>query len=147
MIVDLNWNKEFAKVREGTVRHENGKHKVYECPAGYLTAGWGHNLEAHGVEDSIAEQWLRADLQAAQDELARNVDCWDSLNNARKCVLIDMNFNMGYGTLSKFKRFFSALAAGDYDEAAVEMEDSAWFRQVGPRAEALQAIMISGELD
>jgi lysozyme len=85
-------------------------------------------------------------LQASQDELARNVDCWDSLNIARKCVLIDMNFNMGYGTLSKFKRFFSALAAGDYDEAALEMEDSAWFSQVGPRAEHLQAIMLSGEL-
>jgi len=102
------WNVEFAKAREGTVK-ENGKHKVYKCPAGYLTAGWGHNLEAHGIEDDIAEMWLIKDLCNSQNELIRNISYWEELDDVRQSVLVDMNFNMGWGTLSKFKRFFAAL--------------------------------------
>ena len=144
MIIDLSWNKEFAKVREGEVRHENGNHKVYECPAGYLTAGWGHNLEAHGIDDPTAERWLNDDLMAAQRECETKVSAWDKLNAPRKSVLVDMLFNMGWPTLSKFKKFLAALDNEDWDEAALEMEDSAWFKQVGKRAEILQEIMISG---
>ncbi len=143
MVVNM-WNVDFAKVREGTVK-ENGKHKVYKCPAGYLTAGWGHNLEAHGIEDEIAQKWLVDDLCNAKKELIDNLSFWETLNDARQSVLIDMNFNMGWGTLSKFKRFFAALERADYDAAAAEMEDSRWFRQVGPRAVALQEMMISGK--
>ena len=145
MITDLSWNKEFAKEREGTVLHDNGNHKVYECPAGYLTAGWGHNLDSHGVLNTTAEEWLRQDLAAAQSEVSKNVDAWDKLNAPRKSVLIDMVFNMGWPTLSKFKKFLAALDAEDWEEAALEMEDSNWFKQVGIRAEVLQSIMLSGE--
>jgi len=145
VIIDLNWNKEFAKEREGTVLHDNGNHKVYKCPAGYLTAGWGHNLDAHGVLNATAEEWLRQDLAAAQREVSKNVDAWDKLNAPRKSVLIDMVFNMGWPTLSKFKKFLAALDNEDYEKAAIEMEDSKWFKQVGIRAEMLQSIMLSGE--
>ncbi len=144
MNIDLNWNKDFAKDREGTVKHENGAHKVYTCPAGYLTAGWGHNLDAHGVENAIAENWLRSDLMAAQNECAKNVKAWDKLNAPRKSVLIDMNFNMGWSTLSKFKNFLAALDNKDWGKAAEEMQDSRWFDQVGARAKILQEIMING---
>lgn len=145
MLIDLSWNKEFAKVREGTVPHDNGNHKVYKCPAGYLTAGWGHNLDAHGIDDATASLWLHDDLMKAQKEAADKVKAWDKLSIARKSVVIDMLFNMGWPTLSKFKKFLAALENEDWAEAAAQMEDSNWFKQVGPRAEALQEIMISGE--
>lgn len=145
MIVDVSWNKEFAKVREGEVRHDNGNHKVYKCPAGYLTAGWGHNLDAHGIDDSTAERWLNDDLMKAQRECEEKIAAWDKLNAARKSVLIDMLFNMGWPTLYKFKNFLAALDSEDWNEAAAQMEDSKWFRQVGKRAEILQEMMISGE--
>jgi lysozyme len=145
--IKMSWNKQFAKTREGEVRHPNGNHKAYKCPAGYLTAGWGHNIEAHGVEDHVAEHWLETDLQTARFECEVNIKAWDDLNEARECVLIDMCFNMGWPTLSKFKNFQAALVDGDYEKAGAEMEDSRWFKQVGNRAEILQRIMVSGELE
>ena len=145
MIIDLHWNKEFAKVREGEVRLDNGNHKLYKCPADHLTIGYGHNLEAHGLPESMAVELLNMVITKAQKEVQDNVSAWDKLNAPRKSVLIDMCFNMGWPTLSKFKNFQAALDDEDYELAAVEMEDSRWFGQVGKRAEILQKIMITGE--
>jgi lysozyme len=39
----------------------------------------------------------------------------------------------------------AALEAGDYAQAAVEMMDSRWARQVGSRAEKLKKMMETGE--
>lgn len=145
MNIDLNWNKEFAKTREGEVRMTNGNHKLYECPAGKKTIGYGYNIEDLGISDSFADQLLRYTLNEAQLNCTKNVKGWDNLNGARKSVLIDMCFNMGWPTLSRFKKFLQALVDKDWLKAAEEMEDSKWFRQVGKRAEVLQEIMIDGK--
>ena len=145
MIIDLNWNKEFAKEREGTVKLDNGNHKLYKCPADHWTIGYGHNLEAHGLPDSMANELLRTMLMQTQLECQKNVKGWEKLSAPRKSVVIDMCFNMGWSTLKKFKKFLAALNAEDWEEAAKQMQDSKWFRQVGLRAEILQQIMIDGE--
>ena len=56
-------------------------------------------------------------------------------------VLIDMSYNMGSAKLSSFKKMKSALQSGNYQQAAKEMEDSKWFKQVGRRSKQLKAIM------
>jgi lysozyme len=48
-----------------------------------------------------------------------------------------MMFNMGLPRLSQFKKMKAAVDAGDWDEAANQMEDSRWYRQVQNRAERL----------
>ncbi len=141
---NLNWNKKFAKDREGEVLLSNGNHKLYKCPAGYWTIGYGHNLEAHGLPESMVEEFLNTALVRTQDECESKIRGWDNLNEARKSVVIDMNFNMGWPTFSKFKKFLAALEKGDWENAAEEMEDSNWFRQVGGRAKTLQEIMLLG---
>jgi len=40
---------------------------------------------------------------------------------------------LGSGGLNKFKNFKKAIARKDYNCAAKELKDSAWFRQVGLR--------------
>ena len=49
------------------------------------------------------------------------------------------------GGFSKFKSMIRALAVKDYQKAAKEMEDSAWFRQVGQRGRRLAEMMRTGE--
>ena len=141
----MNWNKEFAKVREGEQRDKSGKHELYDCPAGKITIGWGHNIEDNGLSDRAAELILTEDLQAAQKEVVANFDGWDNCNFVRKSVLIDMCFNMGWGRLSAFKRMFKAIDDSDWTQAAAEMKDSNWYNQVGLRAKVLEKMMLTGE--
>lgn len=181
MNIDLAWNREFAKVREGEVRMDNGNHKLYKCPADHWTIGWGWNIESrglpdniiaeiirsgknheyglddnfacgmiydirsHGLTDSVAVKLLDIALTESQLECSSNIDGWDKCNFARKSVLIDMTYNMGWSTLSKFKKMLAAIARGDWEEAAAQMKDSSWYRQVGIRARVLEKMMITGE--
>lgn len=52
-------------------------------------------------------------------------------------IIANMMFNMGLPRLSQFKKMKAAVDAGDWDEAANQMEDSRWYRQVPNRAERL----------
>ena len=46
-------------------------------------------------------------------------------------------FNLGYPRLSKFKGMKAGVDAGRWSDAADEMVDSQWYRQVTNRAERL----------
>jgi lysozyme len=56
-----------------------------------------------------------------------------------------MAFNLGIPRLSAFSNMWGALEDGDYKQAAVEMLDSRWARQVGRRAAKLSQMMETGE--
>lgn len=143
---DTHWNKEFAKTSEGEVRFGKGQnHKLYECPAGKLTIGWGYNIEDHGLDDHIAEMLLNQALNNSQGEASRLVKNWNDLIAPRKSVLIDMAYNMGITKLKQFKKMIAAIEKEDWKEAAAQMKDSAWYKQVGNRSKVLHKMMLSGE--
>ena len=58
-------------------------------------------------------------------------------------VLVNMCFNLGAPRLSKFRKFIAAINDEQWIEASVEMMDSRWANQVGPRAERLKEIVLS----
>jgi len=66
------------------------------------------------------------------------------LDAVRQRVVIDMAFNIGVPRLTGFKKMWAAIHCGDYEEAALEMMDSKWARQVGRRAERLSDMMRKG---
>jgi lysozyme len=49
-------------------------------------------------------------------------------------IIANMMFNMGRPRLSKFKGMKAGVDAQDWNKAADEMIDSAWYRQVPNRA-------------
>lgn len=49
-------------------------------------------------------------------------------------IVANMMFNMGLTRLSKFKNMKKAVDAQDWSQAAIEMMDSRWYRQVPNRA-------------
>ena len=55
-----------------------------------------------------------------------------------------MGFNLGITRLLKFKKFLAALEQHDWETAAVEMMDSRWATQVGPRATRLRDRVLLG---
>jgi lysozyme len=131
---------EMVKASEGLVL------LMRPCPSGYLTIGYGHNLETTPIGVQAAETILLEDLARATAE-AKVVcqDFWATLNEPRRAAIIDMAFNLGRTRLLGFKMMLLALSIGDYAAAARHAKNSKWARQVGQRAERNARMIEVGE--
>ncbi len=124
------------------IRDEGLRLKPYTDTVGKLTIGVGRNLDDVGISDAEARHLLRNDIMAAVRDLDRNIPWWRDLSEGRQRALLNMCFNMGWPTLSAFRKMLAALRTGDYDTAAAEALDSRWARQVGQRADRIAAALI-----
>lgn len=118
----------FTKLAEGLSL------KPYRCPAGKLTIGYGHNLEANGISEEIANKLLQEDLDNAESQVLKTLG---HLREPYYSVAIDMVFNLGPKNFSLMKRLVKALAEHHKDEVLTELVDSKWFLQVGYRSKAI----------
>jgi lysozyme len=121
-------------------RDEGFRDKVYQCTAGKLTCGFGHNLEDGTIPEYVAESLLAHDIAVHLQE-CEDFPWFSTLSDVRKRVIINMMFNMGKGRLMGFKRMIEAINDENWEWAATEMTDSIWFHQVGDRAKRLVAMM------
>jgi len=128
-------------------RHEGFRGRVYRCPAGKLTVGYGFNLDDNDIPEDIADLLLRNKLIKIMKEMAKReeLDFISMLNEPRQDVLINMAYNMGIDGLLKWKNTLKEIAEGNYDKAANRMELSLWAAQVGNRAKELANQMRTGE--
>jgi len=130
-------------------RDEGEKLVVYLDSKGIRSGGVGHNLEAHGIDWPVgttitqdqSDQWLDEDTATAHSLLATHIPWSLQLDPIREAVLLNMVFNMGWGDgthgLSAFHHTLAMIEAGNYAGAAEAMLESAWAREVGPRATRL----------
>ena len=135
------------KLREQLEIDEGVKYEIYNDHLGYATFGVGHLvLESdpeHGWEVGSSVDTVRVHEAFEQD--CENVlrDCnilyedFDDLPEESQQVIANMMFNMGRTRLSKFKGMKRGVDSRDWNAAADEMVDSAWYRQVTNRADRL----------
>ena len=95
-----------------------------------------------GVSADRVNEVFNADVQLYINETKKVFPDLQSKPEAIQLVLVNMCFNLGAPRLSKFKKFIAAINDEQWIEAAVEMMDSRWARQVGPRAERLKQIVL-----
>ena len=126
-----------AKLAEQLKRHEGLRLKLYKCSAGKNTIGVGHNLDDNGISESISEMLLIEDIANAEKALNAALGWTRQLDEARRCVLLNMVFNIGIGRLMGFKKMIAAVQGGQWSVAAAEMRASKWAVQVGKRADEL----------
>ena len=131
--------------------------KPYICPAGYLTIGYGHNLDAapltitldkplaDGITKTQADEQLTHDMNVAWVELVKHLPWITQLDDVRQFVLWDMNFNMGWTTFKQFKATLRFAKAKDFTHCAEQMKRSKWYRQTGNRARRNVRMMLTGE--
>lgn len=124
--------------------HEGLKLKPYECPSGYITIGYGRNIQQNGITLAEAEMLLDNDIERVVKELEKWLSVFNELSENRKAALIDMSYNLGFNKLFQFRNFLAALQKKDFDLAAKEMLDSKWAAQVGNRATVLANMMKEG---
>lgn len=136
---------------------EGYRAEPYICPAGKLTVLYGRNIEdrpftsdeltslkeilkAGGTLKDWADKLFEEEIQRLRDEsfyikgFAR-MGAPEEVQN----IILNMAYNMGLTRFSpaRWPKFFAAVAAQDYQEAARQMIDSRWYGQVGHRATRL----------
>lgn len=157
-------NTEKARVIARLKRSEGFRARPYLCPAGRLTIGYGHNLDAkpltiafmeaisrkhpeimlRGLTEPEADKLLREDVDDAEGAMFAAWPWLRQAPDAVQGVVLDMAFNMGCKRLSGFRRMLAALQGRDYGRAADEMRASQWAIQVGGRADELIRVMRQG---
>jgi len=131
-------------LKERIKRHEGCRRTPYRCSEGFLTVGYGRNLDAVPFSQGEVDLMFENDFKRAK-AAAETFVCYEFLNEARRGALIEMIFQMGAKKVSKFKRFLAAALAGDFEQAHDEMLDSLWHRQTPARCEELAGIFLRGE--
>jgi lysozyme len=127
------------------IKHEGLVLNPYKCTSGALTIGVGRNLDARGISKAEAMFMLDNDLNDCISQLQTHLgDIYLRLNDTRKLVLVNMCFNLGIFGLLQFRKTIAYLRVKEYNNAAKEMLDSKWAKQVGNRAKELAEMMRKG---
>ena len=139
--MDLEQLREQLEIDEGV------KYEIYNDHLGYATFGVGHLvIESDPEYDmDLGTPISESRVIEAFEQDCENVlrDCiilyedFSSLPEEAQQVIANMMFNMGRPRLSKFKGMKRGVDSRDWNAAADEMVDSAWYRQVTNRADRL----------
>lgn len=134
-----------SKVRQMLVRYESVSLRPYKDINGFTSIGIGRNLDTTGISLSEAYALLDNDIERCTIAAQKNIPCFGELTAARQDVIVMMIFQLGLSRTLEFHRFLSALAIGDYAEAANQIRNSLFAKQTPKRALDLAFLMQSGE--
>ncbi len=132
-------------IRDIIKRHEGYSSMPYKCPAGKRTIGWGHNIDARPLPKDIegylaansyilpehAERLLDQDISMATHDCRSIYPGFDGFSETRRAALVDFVFNVGSTVAMKFKKMRAAIGKGDWNEAAHQVNDSEYWRELG----------------
>lgn len=130
--------------------------QLYKDTLGYYTIGIGHLVtkvdsfstavltlnnalgrSTNGVITSEeAATLFQSDVQKAKESLSEVGlgGLLNSLDPIRQAALINMSFQLGARGVANFKNSMALLASGNWEQAAVNLKQSNWFRQTTNRA-------------
>ena len=132
------------RLKSDLIRDEGSRAKPYLDTVGKTTIGVGHNLDDRPLTEDQIDWLLADDIDQAEEDLDAINLRWRLLTDERQLVLLNMAFNLGRTRLAMFRRMWAAITGGRFNDAAEEMLDSRWARQVGVRAERLASRMRNG---
>lgn len=133
---------------------------VYRCSAGFLTGGIGHNFDADPAlkimhrkvkfGDRLSPDEVIAlfdyDIKKVLMGLKTSLPFFDDAPENIRAVLINMAFQMGINGLLKFKKMLGAMESGDYEGAAMQIEDSKYYKDTPNRARRVMWLCV-GSID
>ncbi len=127
------------------LKNEEGyRQQAYRDSRGFLTIGYGFNIDA-GMPEPVAAAALAAFVSMREQEL-QQFDWYQSMDSVRRVPILDMAFNMGTHSLLHFPHMIAAIAKQDWQTAHDEMLDSDYAKQVGDRAQKLADILLTGKI-
>jgi lysozyme len=145
------------KLREEIAYDEGSVNEIYLDHLGLPTFGIGHLVldsdPEYGYEvgtpikETRCNSAFDSDVQTVLSDCERLYPDFNDLPEEVQLIVANMMFNMGRPRLSKFKGMKRGVDSKDWNSAADEMVDSAWYRQVTKRADRLVARMRAVQID
>lgn len=120
---------------------------AYQDHLGFWTIGIGRLIDKAkngGITAAEAAYLLKNDIDKRLAELKQRLPWFDTLDEARQGVLLNMAFQMGVFGLLAFHTTLGMVQSGDYAGAADNMLQSLWARQTPERAMRLAEQMRTG---
>ena len=139
--------RDLNNLKEMIAKHEGYEPRVYKCPNGYDTIGYGFAIKDLYMDKEIADLILDKKIRGILASIEANEDWdtwfWDKPQNVKE-VLINMIFQIGFTGVRKFRKTIQYIKDDNFLLAAEEMLDSKWARSDSPnRAKELSDIIKS----
>ena len=129
--MDLN------KLKQMLIKHEGKKLWPYKCTAGKLTIGIGHNLDAKGISNAVADLMYEEDIMEVINDLHKIFENFNDLPEQIQLVLANMRFQLGDLGFRKFNKLIKSVERKDWKEMKISMTNSLWYKQTNNRAKEL----------
>lgn len=132
-------------------KHEGVRNVPYTDTRGFWTVGIGHligrdlppeynrRFTDQEIEDLFVRDYFKHKRAAEQ------IPGYNKLDEKGKAALIDLTFNMGPKWIDQWPILKRQLEEGDVEAAAINLESSDWYKQVGNRAPAVVALLRSSK--
>jgi GH24 family phage-related lysozyme (muramidase) len=162
------------KLKDQLELHEGFRSKPYLDTNGYWTIGIGRNLDTNPLNssekrylfgdsnispsDSLeilhlegltrlqAHHLLENDIQVALKFIRRLSANFEVLSEPRQFALIDMMFNLGYGTMRKrFQIIIDLIENEEYTHAVEQIQNTKYSKQVGHRDNRLCVMILKNK--
>ena len=95
------------------------------------------------VDDERVNELFDQDIKVTLSECEQLYENFNDLPEEVQKILANMMFNLGRPRLSKFIKLCKAVADRNWQECAIQMENSRWHKQVTNRANRLISRMKS----
>ena len=149
-MIDSLSDDEYNLMYSELVLDEGKRLTVYLDTEKIPTVAIGCNLKVHDTTPIIGRKLTTVGQTISESEcnklfrftlnkvaiipLYKNIpDIMDSLDSVRQRALINLCFNMGWGTFSDFKNTLKFIKKHDFVNAAENLKNSKWYTQVGNR--------------
>ena len=140
----------YEELKEEIKLHEGYRDTVYLDSLSKRTVGFGHLCVEDHWEDGkqydkeYLEEIFKKDFNIALTDANKILE-GKPVNHIAREVIIELVFNIGMPRTKKFVKMLSALDREDYGEAAFQIMDSLYARQVPNRANAIATKMRSAK--
>lgn len=138
----LNMAVEQLRRHEGEVLH------AYTDSLGMLTIGVGRLIDKRkggGISKDESDYLLTNDINSRLADLNAKLPWFNTLNDPRKAVLLNMSFQLGMAGLLNFRNTLNKIQDGDFAGAADNMLKSKWAEQTPKRAQEMANQMRTGK--
>jgi lysozyme len=132
------------QLRKELEADEGCKYETYLCSENVVTGGIGHMITEWddekytevGVEipKEQVKAWFDKDIETVLSDCKSLYDDFDYLPEEAQLIIANMMFNLGYPRLKKFVKMKAAVDKRDWNEAANQVIDSNYYRQLPNRA-------------
>ena len=141
------------ELRQEIQNDEGRVNSVYLDHLSLPTIGIGHLIKESDpeyglpvgtvIDDERINELFDQDIKVTLSECEQLYGNFNDLPEEVQKILANMMFNLGRPRLSKFRKLCRAVADRDWQECAIQMEDSRWHKQVTNRANRLISRMKS----